>query len=107
MIDKATALYYNPESIGSDDGARCGICRFYQDHTCKIVEGSINPDTGICGLYVKEPISKKEAGYAENGPTHCFSCEYMIVKKLFGESRCGKVEGMIEGRGCCNLWEKS
>ena len=106
LIEKSQALYYSPESIGSDSGARCGICRFYGNKTCKIVEGPINPDKGICGLYVNKPVSKSEAGYFEQGPTHCANCDEMLVPKLFGESRCKKVAGMIEGRGCCNLWEK-
>jgi hypothetical protein len=106
MIEKSQALYFDPESIGSDDGARCGICRFYRDRSCEIVDGDIDPEVGICGLYVKGMVSKAEAGYAEVGPTHCAACEYMITPKLFGDSRCGKVSGMIEGRGCCNLFEK-
>lgn len=105
MVPKSTALYFLPESIGDDAGARCGICRFYAENSCKIVDGRIDPDVGICGLYVKEPVSKAEAGYSEEGPTHCASCEYMLNPKLFGESRCGKVEGMVEGRACCNFWE--
>ena len=106
MIDKPTALYYHPESIGSDDGARCGICKFYNNKACEIVEGVIDPDVGVCGLFVIHKVTKAEAGYAESGPTHCASCEYMITRKLYGESRCGKVEGLIEGRGCCNLYER-
>jgi len=104
LTPKPTALYFTPLSIGSDAGARCGICKFYSNKKCEIVEGSIDPDVGICGLYINKPVTKAEAGYSEQGPTHCQSCEYMVLPKLFGESRCGKVQGMVEGRGCCNLW---
>jgi len=108
LVTKPEALYFDPESIGDDKGARCGICRFYANlqHSCQIVTGRIDPLKGICGLYLKTPVSKSEAGYSEEGPTHCASCEEMLIPKLFGESRCKKVEGMIEGRGCCSLWQK-
>ena len=106
LIDKSRALYFEPENIGSDDGARCGLCRFYTNHLCEIVEGAIDPDVGICGLYLFKPVSKAEAGYVEQGPTHCANCEEMLVPKLFGASRCKKVEGFVEGRACCDLWEK-
>lgn len=106
LLEKSAALYFHPDSIGSDKGAHCGICRFYNDHACKIVLGSINPDKGICGLYVKNPVTKAEAGYVEQGPTHCANCDEMLVPRLFGESRCKKVEGLVEGRGCCSAaWE--
>lgn len=119
LVDKATALYFNPESIGNDDGARCGICWKFNPELkgCIEVEGAISGERGVCGLYVHgtpmgnkvdvrlRKVGKSEAGYAEVGPTHCVSCEYMVTHKLYGQSRCGKVEGMIEGRGCCNLYE--
>jgi hypothetical protein len=107
LLSKPSALYFSPDSIGSDAGARCGICRFYLDkqHSCQIVEGRIDPKIGICGLYVKTRVTKAEAGYAETGPTHCANCDEMLVPRLFGESRCKKVEGMVEGRGCCSLWQ--
>ncbi len=105
LIEKSVALYFSPESIGSDSGARCGICKFYRDKSCTIVDGKIDPDKGICGLYVNHKVSKQEAGYSEAGPTHCANCDEMLVPRLFGESRCKKVQGMVEGRACCNLWE--
>jgi hypothetical protein len=105
LIDKSAALYFNPDSIGSDAGARCGICRFYSERTCSIVVGAIDPDKGICGLYINHKVTKAEAGYAEIGPTHCANCDEMLVPRLFGESRCKKVSGLVEGRACCSLWE--
>jgi hypothetical protein len=106
LIEKSRALYFHPDSIGEDQGAHCGICIFYRDNSCKIVEGSIDAEKGICGLYIFAPVSKAEAGYSEQGPTHCRNCDEMLVPKLYGESRCKKVEGMVEGRACCSLWEE-
>ena len=105
LLSKGEALYFYPDSIGSDEGARCGICRFYKNHSCEIVQGVIDPDVGICGLYVMDAVTKAEAGYVEIGPTHCRNCDEMLVPKLYGESRCKKVEGMVEGRACCSLWQ--
>ena len=106
LLDKSRALYFQPDSIGEDEGARCGICRFYTNHKCEIVLGDIDPDKGVCGLFVIYPVSKMEAGYTEQGPTHCANCEEMLVPRIYGESRCKKVEGMVEGRACCSLWQK-
>ena len=105
MIDKPRALYFEPDSIGSDDGAHCGICIFYGDHACEIVQGRIDPDVGICGLYINKPVTKAEAGYSEQGPTHCANCDEMLIPRLYGQSRCKKVEGMVDGRACCSLHE--
>lgn len=121
LLSKSAALYFSPESIGSDAGARCEICWKFnpEDKLCLEVLGSISGPKGVCGLYVNgEPmghkvkakvtlVSKTEAGYVEDGPTHCANCEHMIVRKTFGESRCSSVEGMVEGRGCCTAaWER-
>jgi len=120
LLDKQAVLYFEPESIGSPEGARCGICWKFNGFagTCVEVEGSISGTHGICGLYVNgEPIGqqiergprkvfKREAGYAENGPSHCGNCDEMFVSSVYGMSRCRKVLGMIDGRGCCNLWSK-
>jgi hypothetical protein len=119
LIPKTVALYFNPESIGSDSGASCSICWKFnsKEKLCIEVKGTINGPKGICGLYVHgEPwgdkvkaaikqVTKAEAGYSEEGPTHCVNCDEMLVPRLFGESRCKKVEGMVEGRACCDLWE--
>ena len=87
------------------------------------VEGNISGKRGICGLYVNgEPIGDKlivldvvpsrkvtqaEAGYSEQGPTHCGNCEYMFTRGVYQTSPCGKVAGLVDGRACCNLWEKA
>jgi len=117
LIPKPVALYFDPESIADDDGARCGVCwKYVEGGGCVEVEGLINPTKGICGLYVHgtpfkdKPsfeilrVSKTESGYSDEGPTHCANCEEMIIPGLYKESRCSKVEGMVDGRGCCNLW---
>ncbi len=120
LLDKPTALYFEPQSIGSPEGARCGICWKFKPHVgaCAEVEGPISGTKGICGLYVNgEPvghmvvrgprkITKQEAGYSEQGPTHCQNCEEMIIPVLYGQSPCKKVAGQVDGRSCCNLWSK-
>ena len=120
MTDKSSALYFQPESIGSDDGASCGICWKFAPETkgCLEVDGIIAAK-GVCGLYVHGlpmgdtlkvtllKIGKSEAGYIDEGDTHCANCEYMLTPGIYKQSRCGEVEGLIEGRGCCNLHERS
>lgn len=123
LLDKAAALYFEPESIGSPDGARCGICWKFDpfDRLCVEVEGLISGIRGICGLYVNgEPrghkiallenggprkITKQEAGYSERGPTHCGNCDEMVVRAVYQVSPCKKVKGIVDGRGCCNVWQ--
>jgi hypothetical protein len=120
LIDKATALYFEPESIGSPSGARCGICWKFNpvERLCCEVDGGISAARGICGLYVNgEPVahklnvfpsrkvSKQEAGYTEQGPTHCGNCDEMIVRAVYTTSPCKKVVGLVDGRACCGLWE--
>lgn len=124
LLDKAEALYFEPESIGSPDGASCGICWKFDPskRLCLEVDGPISGLRGICGLYVngdpvahKMPlalmparkISKREAGYSEQGPTHCGNCEEMMIPSIYGVSPCKKVNGMVDGRGCCSLWNKA
>lgn len=121
LLDKSVALYFEPESIGSPDGARCGICwKFVPfDAACVEVEGTISGLRGICGLYVNgtpspyrdigpsRKISKVEASYSEQGPTHCGNCEEMIHRAVYNSSPCKKVRGLVDGRGCCNVWEKA
>lgn len=118
-LQKSVALYYEPESIGSPDGARCDICWKFNsvDNLCVEVDGRINGPRGICGLYVygtpvanriflgpSRKVTKEEAGYSEEGPTHCGNCDEMLVRTVYGSSPCKKVQGPVEGRACCNLW---
>ena len=83
------------------------------------VEGNISGVRGICGLYVNgapvgnqinpapsRKVSKVEAGYIEQGPTHCGNCDEMFRRAVYMTSPCKKVAGMVDGRACCNLWEK-
>lgn len=108
-LKKGVVAYFMPESIGSPLGARCGICMMFVDGRCTVVEGNINGVHGVCDLYVhgkhsgpvmKGMLSKDEAGYVETGPTHCASCEYFEAP-----FSCQKVEGKVEGEGCCNAYE--
>lgn len=122
LLDKSAALYFGPESIGSPDGARCGICWKFNPlaRGCVEVNGQISAARGICGLYVNgdpvghklpdgltptRKISKAEAGYSEQGPTHCGNCDEMIRRTVYGSSPCKKVAGLVDGRACCNVWE--
>lgn len=121
LLDKSTALYFEPASIGSPDGARCGICWKFDPfaYSCVEVLGSIDQKIGICGLYVNgepaghkidfEPrkVTRAEAGYVERGPTHCGNCQEMIHRAVYSVSPCKKVQGLVDGRGCCSLWEKA
>ena len=120
-VDKSTALYFEPESIGSPDGARCGICWKFdpKDRLCVEVDGPINGPKGICGLYVNgipmgdkmlmfapsRKVSKDEAGYSEKGPTHCGNCDEMLIPRVYSSSPCKEVRGEVDGRACCNFWE--
>jgi len=120
LIDKSTALYFSPESIGSPDGARCNICWKFnpRERACLEVSGEINGPRGICGLYVhgtpaghrvqdgpSRKVSKTEAGYIENGPTHCVNCDEMVHRGVHTASPCRKVKGLVQGRACCGVWE--
>lgn len=122
LLDKAAVLYFEPESIGSPDGARCEICWKFNpiEKTCLEVDGPINAHRGVCGLYLNgDPIGhkvsmglwparkvqKSEAGYSEKAPTHCGNCSEMILRVVYGTGPCKKVKGLVDGRGCCSLWE--
>src|SRR5258708_39592187 len=122
LLDKASVLYFEPESIGSPEGARCQICWMFNstEKSCLEVDGYISGSRGICGLYFNgdpvaenlpmglwpaRKISKSEAGYSDRAPTHCANCIYMLVPKVDSDSPCKKVKGLVDGRGCCSLWE--
>ena len=112
---KAVVLYFDPGQIGSAGGAACNKCLMYVPEAvtkghCTTVEGSIDGPKGICGLYVfgkhigpdmRGKLPKAAVGYAEEGPTHCASCEYFLASF----NACKKVDGYIEAQGCCNGWE--
>jgi hypothetical protein len=114
-LDPAVALYLPPKDIGEKEGAYCGACMMFvweKGNTghCTVVAGEINGPHGICGLYVhgehsgpdmKGTISKKTAGYEEDGPTHCDNCVYF----LRSQKACERISGTVEAQGCCNCWE--
>lgn len=113
-----TVLYLSPDEIGDESGAHCGGCLFFETETsnCFITSPSkCNGEHGVCGFFIGavggkgilrkegkplELIPKEKAGYVEEGPTHCASCEYFN-----GKDGCAKVGGQIEPNGCCNHWE--
>jgi hypothetical protein len=111
-LDKAVVLYMDAAAIAKPKGAHCDDCIMYigteeASGRCGAVAGVIQP-LGVCGLYVfGEPnnfkesghLSKKVAGYIDDGPTHCGTCKYFN-----GKDACRKVEGVIEFGGCCNYW---
>ena len=117
---KAAVLYFRPASIGRAAGARCGACwKFIRGPgECLEVKGSIRA-AGVCGLYVNgvahpthpnhawriTRVSKEEAGYTDEGDTHCVSCTYM-ANPGNATSACEEVEGIVEQRGCCNEHER-
>ena len=123
-LDKAIVLYMGAAVLGSHVGAHCGDCWKFvgsegQTGKCIEVAGPINGPHGVCGLYVNgrvfdgvkpnlpeqvNQISKEIAGYIEDGPTHCGSCEYYRGSED-GSGPCEKVAGTVEYFGCCNHWE--
>lgn len=121
-LDKAVVLYFPPKEIGTEKGAHCGACMMFVKNHCTVVQGSINGENGVCGLYVhgehmgpdmKGMMPKEVAGYIDGtssdgsggtggkAPTHCGNCRY------FHAGECDKVEGEVEEKGCCNAWDSA
>jgi hypothetical protein len=118
-LDKGIVLYFSPASIGRSAGARCGACwKFIRDERCIEVKGEIKAE-GSCGLYIhgtpfkEKPewagkitqVTQREAGYSDDGDTHCGDCEY-IAHPRDNYSPCERVEGFIEPEGCCNAHDR-
>lgn len=115
---KPAVLYFRPASIGRAAGARCGACwKFVPGGSCLEVEGEIAAG-GVCGLYVHgmphhdsdptwkiQKVSKAEAGYTDQGDSHCVTCEHM-ARPGDRTSACAKVEGLVEQQACCNEYER-
>ena len=120
---KPTVVYLTPEQIGTEEGAHCGECFFFNRETSECLLTSpakCNAEHGVCDLYLHgdlrakiekvklEPqqlIPKEDVGYEEDGPTHCASCEYFKDKGA-ESGPCEKVKGTVHSRGCCNGYEK-
>lgn len=111
-LSKSSVMYFNDKLIGDERGACCKNCfAFAAPNACALVMDEIAED-GVCGLFVHgknqgdkihvDKIPKRAAGYTDDGPTHCGSCEYFDSNGW----RCAKVEGLIEPEACCNLWER-
>lgn len=45
-------------------GERCGTCRFFENRTCTLVEGFIDPD-GVCNLWKSKVQAYREQSFAE------------------------------------------
>jgi hypothetical protein len=118
-LTKSQAVYFGPLDVGGPDlGTRCGKCRDYiaLSRECMIVTPpNVSAARGTCALYVhgqsvgagrsKMLLLKETAGYIEGAdvPTYCGRCEYYGGGQYNGP--CEKVEGDVEYRGCCNLYE--
>lgn len=123
---KAAVLYFRPQSINRKGGARCGACWKFvspagtgDSGECLEVVGDILR-RGVCGLYVNgvphkhedqeirkwriRRVSKAEAGYSDDGDTHCTGCTHM-ENPTDNYSPCEEVEGLVEQEGCCNEHE--
>lgn len=99
--------------VVSDQGVRCGACRFYNDKLCSLVQGNINGQDGVCAFFshtnltnIKPdssdpPFTKDEAGYIEvTGGTRCGTCQF------YDDKKCDIVEGDIDPAwGCCVAWK--
>ena len=108
-----TVIYLTPDQMPSE-GAHCGACLFFRASTseCLLTDPAhCDAEDGVCACFIKGPslfkedmeptlrLAKKQAGYAEDGPTNCERCEYWT-----GDG-CRKVGGKIEADGCCNHFE--
>lgn len=113
-LKKAVVLYYPAKQVGTKEGTSCGACMmFFGGGKCTVVEGKIDGDNGVCGLYVfgehmgptmEGMTPKSVVGYITNAPTHCGNCEnYNGGEDNSGS--CKIVEGNVEALGCCNAWE--
>lgn len=119
-IKQESVVYMTPEQIGTDEGAHCGECFFFHRPTsqCFITSPSkCNAQRGVCDYYIhgnlwkdiegkvdkivpQELVPKEAAGYTEDGPTHCKTCEYFE-----GPHACSRVRGHVDAHGCCNNWD--
>jgi hypothetical protein len=123
-IAPETVVYLTPEQIGTEEGAHCGACFFFRRPASECFLTSpprCNAEKGVCDYYLhgnlwdgagddikmkpQELIPKTNAGYIEEGPTHCATCEY-FGNKGADSGPCEKVKGQVKAKGCCNAWEE-
>jgi len=112
-------VYLKPEQIGDDSGAHCGGCIFFNSERSECLLTSppaCNSENGVCAAFLggksifkagDSPLKllpKEQAGYTEQGPTKCDTCEYWEGGDK-AEGSCAKVGGEIYRDGCCNYWE--
>lgn len=111
-LAKSSVMYFDEKLIGDAKGAACKDCfAFIAPASCALVSDEISAD-GVCGLFVRgrpqgaklrvEKVTKRAAGYTDDGPSHCESCVFFDGSGW----RCAKVEGLIQPEGCCVLWER-
>ena len=106
-------VYLTAAQVGPA-GAHCGACQFFRQSTseCFLTDPpACNAEHGVSALFLKgesifkeggtplKKVAKDQAGYTEDGPTKCATCEYFN-----GKDACEKVGGTIEANGCCNYW---
>jgi len=94
---------------------KCGNCNMYvPGRKCTMVKDDIDPEHGVCsywsirdtkpieGKEYEPMMSKEDAGYITNGPTHCGNCKFYIDPRM-----CEMVRGDIDpDTGCCTAWQK-
>ena len=118
-LSKVEAVYLTAAQVGGSDlGTRCGKCRDFIVLTseCMITQTSqVSATHGTCTQYLHGAphaagrplrlISKSDVGYIEGRevPTYCGRCEYYGGGEYSGP--CAKVEGDVDYKGCCNLYE--
>ena len=127
-LRQEAVVYLKPEQIGDDSGAHCGGCIFFNAGRSECLLTSppaCNGENGVCAAFLGgksifkdggtplKLLPKKQAGYTEDGPTRCSTCEYWGGKTKEDasapageEASCEKVGGSIFAGGCCNLWEE-
>lgn len=123
-VHPEVVVYLKPEQIGTEEGAHCGACFFFHRPASECFLTSparCSAEKGVCNYYLhgnlwekneakalpkpQRLIAKKDAGYIEEGPTHCSTCEYFVDKEA-ESGPCQKVKGTVHSRGCCNAWEE-
>lgn len=111
-LTQAAALYFGP-ALNRQDFV-CGGCALFVEKTsdCAILTPThVSRVYDSCELWIPGPpqaglplmrrLSREAAGYDSRGPFTCGRCAYFE-----GPHACAKVEGVVDAKGCCNLWDK-
>lgn len=127
-LDQSVVVYLTPQQIGDEKGAHCGACIFFNKSRSECLlttPSACNADKGVCSAFLGgnsifkdsgsplQLLPKTNAGYIEEAPTRCSTCEYWKGKEkedpeapVDEEGACEAVSGTIYAGGCCNKWEK-